>query len=183
MNRLITLINVFALLSILAVGGGTAVLPQMKHEVVAQHGWLSANQFADIYALGQLAPGPNMNMVTVIGYRVGGIPGAILVLVAFYLPSCTLVFAVSKIWDHFEGSPWRDAVQRGMVPITVGLMLSGVYAIGRTATFNLEHSSRHNLTTIAITLVVTLILLRRHINPALLILAGGVVGWFALRMV
>jgi chromate transporter len=44
------------------------------------------------------------------------------------------VYAVSKIWDHFEGSPWRNAVQRGMAPITIGLMLSGVYAIGRTAT-------------------------------------------------
>jgi chromate transporter len=183
MNKLSGLINVFALLSILAVGGGTAVLPQMKHEVVSQHRWLSANQFADIYSLGQIAPGPNMNMVTVIGYRVAGLPGALLVLLAFYLPSCTLAFAVSKIWDHFEGSPWRDAVQRGMAPITVGLMLAGVYALGRTATFNLDHSTRHNLTTVMITLIVALILLRWRINPALLILGGGAVGWFTLRLV
>ncbi len=125
----------------------------------------------------------DLNMVTVIGYKIGGVAGAIFVLIAFYLPSCTLVFAVSKVWDHFEGSPWRDAVQRGMAPITVGLMLSGVYAIGRTATFNLDHSVRHNLTTVAISSLVTLTLLLRHINPALLILAGGIIGWFALRIV
>ena len=136
-----------------------------------------------IYSLGQLAPGPNMNMVDVIGYRVAGIPGAILVLLAFYLPSCTLVFAVGKVWDHFEGSPWRDAVKRGMAPITIALMMSGVYAIGRTATINIDHSIRHNLTTIAITMVVTTILLIRHVNMVLLILVGGAVGWFALRMV
>jgi chromate transporter len=183
MNKLVSLVNVFALLSILAVGGGTAVLPQMKHEVVTEHGWMDDEQFADIYSLGQLAPGPNMNMVTVIGYHVSGIVGALLVLAAFYLPSCTLVFAASKIWDHFEGSPWRDGVQRGMAPITVGLMLSGVYAIGRTATLNVNHSTRHNLTTVAITATVAIILMRRHVNPALLILAGGAVGWFALRMV
>jgi chromate transporter len=183
MNRLITMINVFALLSILAVGGGTAVLPQMKHEVVGIHHWLNAEQFTDIYSLGQLAPGPNMNMVTVIGYHVAGVPGAILVLLAFYLPSCTLVFAVGKVWDHFEGSPWRDAVQRGMAPITIGLMMSGVFAIGRTATFNLNHSTRHNLITISITMLVTMIVLLGRINMALLILAGGAVGWFALRMV
>ncbi len=183
MNKLIGLINVFALLSLLAVGGGTAVLPQMKHEVVGSHHWLSAEQFTDIYSLGQLAPGPNMNMVAVIGYHVAGIPGALLVLLAFYLPSCTLVFAIGRIWDHFEGSPWRDAVQRGMAPITIGLMASGVFAIGRTATFNLGHSMRHNLITISITMLVTMILLLRHINPALLILAGGAIGWFALRMV
>ena len=183
MNKLITLINVFALLSLLAVGGGTAVLPQMKHEVVGTHHWLNAEEFTDIYSLGQLAPGPNMNMVAVIGYHVAGIPGAIVVLLAFYVPSCTLVFAVGKVWDHFEGSPWRDAVQRGMAPITIGLMMSGVYAIGRTATFNLHFSLRHNLITISITMLVTVILLLRHVNMALLILAGGAVGWFALRMV
>jgi chromate transporter len=182
MGKLISLVNVFALLSILAVGGGTAVLPQMKHEVVGLHHWQSAEQFTDVYSLGQLAPGPNMNMVTVIGYHVAGPLGAVLVLIAFYLPSCTLVFAVGKIWDHFEGSPWRDAVQRGMAPITVGLMLSGVYAIGRTATYNVDGSVRHNLITLAITLAVTLILLLRRINPALLILVGGAIGWFAFRV-
>jgi chromate transporter len=183
MNKLVNLVNVFALLSILAVGGGTAVLPQMKHEVVTSHQWLSAEQFIDIYSLGQLAPGPNMNMVTVIGYHVAGAAGAVLVLLAFYLPSCTLVFAVGKIWDHFEGSPWRNAVQRGMAPITIGLMMSGVYAIGRTATINLDHSMRHNLITVAITMAVTATLLIRHVNMALLILIGGAIGWFALRMV
>jgi chromate transporter len=183
MSKLVSVVNVFALLSILAFGGGTAVLPQMKHETVANHGWLSAEQFTDIYSLGQLAPGPNMNMVDVIGYRVAGIPGAIAALLAFYIPSCTLVFAVGKIWDHFEGSPWREAVKRGMAPITIALMMSGVYAIGRTATVNFNHSMRHNLTTIAITMVVTTILLIRHVNMALMILAGGAVGWFALRMV
>jgi chromate transporter len=154
----------------------------MKHDVVVTHRWLSGVQFTDIYSLGQLSPGPNMNMVTVIGYHVSGIPGAILVLLAFYLPSCTLVFAVGKFWDHFEGSPWRDSVQRGMAPITIGLMMSGAYAIGRTATINFDHSMRHNLITVAITMLVTLILLMRHVNMALLILAGGAVGWFALRM-
>ena len=104
-------------------------------------------------------------------------------LLAFYVPSCTLVFAVGKIWDHFEGSPWRDAVRRGMAPITIGLMMSGVYAIGRTATININHSIRHNVITVAITLMVAAILLiRRTTNMALLILVGGAVGWFALRM-
>ena len=183
MSRLVSVVNVFALLSILAFGGGTAVLPQMKHEIVGTRHWLTADQFADIYSLGQLSPGPNMNMVAVIGYKVAGTAGAILALLAFYLPSCTLVFAVGKVWDRFEGSPWRDAAQRGMAPLLIGLMLSGVYAIGRTATFNFHHSARFNLTTVAITIAVTVILLRRQINPALLILAGGAVGWFALRAV
>jgi len=180
MNKLISLVNVFALLSLLAVGGGTAVLPQMKHDTVTTHQWLTAEQFTDIYSLGQLAPGPNMNMVSVIGYHVAGMAGAVLVLLAFYVPSCTLVFAVGKFWDHFEGSPWRDAVQRGMAPITIGLMTSGVYAIGRTATIDIHRALSSNAITSAITIAVTVILLNRHINPALLILLGGAIGWFVL---
>src|SRR5262249_25984022 len=158
-----------------------AVLPQMKHDVVDNHQWITADQFADVYSLGQLSPGPNMNMVSVIGYHVAGWPGAVAVLLAFYLPSCTLVYTTSKAWDHFEGSPWRDAVQRGMAPITVGLMLSGVYAIGKTATLNVARPAGFNAITVLITAAVTLVLLRRHVNPALLILVGGVVGIFALQ--
>src|SRR5258708_23837281 len=101
MNKLISLVNVFALLSLLAVGGGTAVLPQMKHEVVGTHQPLSAEQFTDIYRLRQLAPGSHMNIGTVIGYRVTGIAAATVVLLGFYLPACTLVFAARKICDPF----------------------------------------------------------------------------------
>jgi chromate transporter len=181
MSKLVELVNTFALLSILAVGGGTAVLPQMKHDVVDHHRWVTDDEFTDIYSLGQLAPGPNMNMVSVIGDHVAGWPGAVVVLLAFYLPSSTLVYTLSKVWDHFDGSPWRDAVQRGMAPITIGLMLSGVYAIGRTATLNVERPTGFNATTLAITIAVATVLLRRHVNPVLLILAGGAVGFFALR--
>ena len=122
-----------------------------------------------------------MNMVTVIGYHVSGIPAR---SCAARLLSAVVHAGIrgGKFWDHFEGSPWRDSVQRGMAPITIGLMMSGAYAIGRTATINFDHSMRHNLITVAITMLVTLILLMRHVNMAILILAGGAVGWFALRM-
>ena len=63
MNKIVELINTFALLSLLAVGGGTAVLPEMKHDAVQVHHWVTDTQFAQIYSLGQLAPGPNMTCV------------------------------------------------------------------------------------------------------------------------
>ena len=63
MSDLVRLLNVFCLLSLLAVGGGSAVLPEMQHETVAVHHWVTDQQFATIYSLGQMAPGPNMSMV------------------------------------------------------------------------------------------------------------------------
>ncbi len=74
MTRLIHLFLVFSLLSVLAVGGGTAVLPEMQHMTVHTFHWLTDAQFRNIYSLGQVAPGPNMLMVLVIGYRLAGWP-------------------------------------------------------------------------------------------------------------
>ena len=86
MSKIVELINNFALMSLLAVGGGTAVLPEMKHDTVQTHHWVTDTQFAEIYSLGQLAPGPNMTCVGLIGYEVAGVAGMIAVLVAFFFP-------------------------------------------------------------------------------------------------
>lgn len=180
MNKLVELINTFALLSLLAVGGGTAVLPEMKHDTVQVHHWVTDTQFTDIYSLGQLAPGPNMTCVILVGYEVAGVLGLITVLVAFFFPACLLCYFVSQIWDAAAGSPWRDAVQRGMAPIVIGLMLAGCYALGKTAIFNAAKGCDFNLVTIGIGAAVAAILSLTRINPALTILAGGIAGFYLL---
>ena len=180
MNKIIELINNFALMSLLAVGGGTAVLPEMKHDTVEHHHWVSDTQFAEIYSLGQLAPGPNMTCVSLIGYEVSGLAGLIAVLFAFFFPASLLCYFVSQVWDAAEGSPWRDAVQRGMAPIVIGLMLAGCYALGKTASFNPAKGWDYNLLTLAIGTAVAIVLSLTRINPALTILAGGVAGYILL---
>jgi chromate transporter len=121
-----------------------------------------------------------MLMVSVIGYHVAssagplaGLAGALAALAGFLLPSSLLAFGVNRLWAHFEGSSWRTAIQRGLAPMAIGLMGAGVIAIAKVAT--------RDVTTMAMAAMVTVILLRRHINPALLILAGGLVGWLLLR--
>ncbi len=180
MNKIIELVNNFALMSLLAVGGGTAVLPEMKHDTVDRHHWVSDTQFAEIYSLGQLAPGPNMTCVSLIGYEVSGLAGLVAVLFAFFFPACLLCYFVSQVWDAAEGSPWRDAVQRGMAPIVIGLMLAGCYALGKTASFDPAKGWDYNLLTLGIGAAVAIMLSLTRINPALTILAGGVAGYILL---
>ncbi|HKV54148.1 MAG TPA: chromate transporter [Candidatus Binataceae bacterium] len=165
MHKLVTLGWVFALLSILAVGGGTAVLPEMQHMTVHQFHWITDKQFRDIYSLGQVAPGPNMLMVLVIGYRLAGAIGAAVVGLAFFLPDCILTFFVNRLWDRLSQSRWRLAMQRGLAPISIGLMLSGTYAIARLSIVNVA----------ALTIAIATfgILAWRRINPVLLISAGA----------
>ena len=182
MKELVSLLNVFCLLSLLAVGGGSAVLPQMEHETVGIHQWVTADSFASIYSLGQMAPGPNMTMVELIGFKTAGIPGMIIVLLAFYIPSSFLVYVTSHVWDAFKENPWRDSIQRGMAPITIGLMLAGVYAVGKTASFDISRPSWFNAITIGIGLTIVALLFIRRFNPAVLILLSGAIGWFVLRL-
>jgi chromate transporter len=165
MYKLWSLTWVFALLSVVAVGGGTAVLPEMEQLVVHQFHWMGDQQFRDIYGLGQVAPGPNMLMVMVIGYRLAGAAGAAVVAFAFFLPDCILTFFANRLWSRFSESRWRVAVQRGLAPIAIGLMLSGTYAIGRL--------SISNLMGFAIAAVTCGILFWRRVNPLWLISAGG----------
>jgi chromate transporter len=162
---LLSLAWVFALLSVVAVGGGTAVLPEMERLVVHQFHWMGDQQFRDIYSLGQVAPGPNMLMVIVIGYRLAGAAGAAVVGLAFFLPDCILTFLANRLWSRFSQSRWRTAVQRGFAPIAIGLMLSGTYALARLSIINLMG--------LAIAAVTCGILSWRRVNPLLLISAGG----------
>jgi len=168
------ILAVFSLLSILAVGGGTAVLPEMKHLTVESQQWLTDGEFRDIYSLGQLAPGPNMLMVVVIGYHVCKLPGALLAFVGFFLPCCLITWFSSRAWDHFEKSPWRLCLQRAMAPLIVGLMAAGTIAIARTTISD-------QITIIVAASSFVLLYFGRKINPALLILGGAIVGIFLLK--
>lgn len=164
--KLFNLTWAFVLLAILAVGGGTAVLPEMEHLTVDKFQWITRGEFRDIYSLGQVAPGPNMLMVLLIGQKMAGALGALVVGLAFFLPDCILTLFANRLWVHFKKSPWRGAVQHGMAPVAIGLMVSGTYAIARLSIFN--------LTSLFIALAIFLLLMWRHLNPALLVIAGGV---------
>jgi chromate transporter len=164
MSLLIHLSLSFALLSILAVGGGTAVLPEMQSLLSHQFG-IDHTQFIHIYSIGQLAPGPNMLMVLVIGYQLAGLLGASIVLLSFFLPSSVLCFYMGRLWNRFGESPWRRAIQNALEPISIGLMASGVYAVGK--------ASIVGGITAALALVSFYLILRTKINPVWVMLGSG----------
>ena len=172
MKQLGLLVRTFSLLSLLAVGGGTAVLPALRRHTVDDNHWLTDAQFRDAYSLGQVAPGPNMLMVTVIGYRVAGAPGALAVTLAFFLPASLLTLAVGRVWERFHASPWRVAIQRGLAPVSIGLMCAGI--------LSLAHVALNSVTTLLFALATFGVMLWRHVHPTLVILAGAIGGWLLL---
>ena len=168
MNEIPALIRVFAYLSILTVGGGMAAFPEMKVLTVDVHQWLTFPQLIHLYSVGQMAPGPNMMMIVSIGQWAGGILGAIAVLAAFFGPTAVLAFMVAKAWKKLEKWPWRTSIQRGLAPVSIGLLLAGCFSMAKGAVTGTE--------TAAIAVAVLLILMQYKVNPALLVLASAGIG-------
>ncbi len=125
----------FCLFSLMAVGGATALIPEMHRQVVELNGWMSNGDFAALFAIAQAAPGPNVIFVSLIGWKLAGIPGALVCTLGMCVPSALLAFAVGRLWDRFRPSPWRQAIERGLAPITIGLVLgSGCLLVKATGT-------------------------------------------------
>lgn len=168
MNQVPILVRVFAYLSLLTVGGGMAAFPEMKVLTVDVHKWLTFPQLIHIYSVGQMAPGPNMMMIVVIGQWAGGFLGAIVTILAFFGPTALLAFVVGKGWRKLDKWPWRKSIQQGLAPVSIGLLLAGCFTMAKGAITGVE--------TGALAVGTLLILLQYKINPALLILAGAIIG-------
>ena len=171
MNEIPALARVFAYLSLLTVGGGMAAFPEMKVLTVEVHKWLTFPQLIHLYSVGQMMPGPNMIMIVSIGQWAGGFLGAIVTLVAFFGPTALLTFVIARSWKKLEKWPWRNSIQQGLAPVSIGLLLAGCFTMAKGAITGLE--------TGAIAVGVLLMLLQYKINPALLVLVGAVIGLFS----
>lgn len=164
---LLKLALTFALLSVLAVGGGTAVLHEMQEMLLAQF-QITPDAFIRTYGIGQLAPGPNMTMVVLLGIQIAGIAGAVIAGMAFFLPSSAMCLCVGRVWNRIGETPWRRAVQNAFEPISIGLMCSGVYAVGKAALLG--------PVTIGLAVLSCFFIMRTKFNPMVVILGLGAAG-------
>ncbi|HEY4316082.1 MAG TPA: chromate transporter [Herbaspirillum sp.] len=126
-SQLLTLILVFAPLSLASFGGGQVIVSDIQLQTVAVHHWFTNQQFADIFAISRAAPGPSTLIASLIGWRLSGFVGAIVATLAMYVPSSTVFVLCTTLWHKHHGSPWRMAIERGLAPVAVGLVFaSGV---------------------------------------------------------
>jgi chromate transporter len=173
MNQLPALVRVFSYLSLLTIGGGMAAFPALKYEVVDVHHWLTEQGLIHLYSVGQVAPGPNMMVVASIGEHVAGPVGSLVVVLAFFLPTVLITFGVGRLWVKLERWRWRNAIQKGLAPVSVGLVLAGSVTLAKGALLD--------WIAVVVAAGVFVTLLRTKTNPAWLILGGAVIGLFTFR--
>jgi chromate transporter len=165
---LATLALQFAVLSLLAVGGANTVVPELHRQAVEVAGWMTDRQFVEMFAIAQVTPGPNMILVTLIGYHVAGLAGALVATVAMCGPTCLVAYFVGTAWERVREARWRIVVQAGLVPISIGLLGAGAVVLARVAD--------HNWTAFAITLATAAVAVCTRWNPLWMFGIAGVLG-------
>ena len=168
-NPISTLVWTFALMSLFAVGGANAAIPEMHRIAVEVQHWMTDKQFADVFAISQLSPGPNVLIVTLIGYAVAGVAGALVATLAMCVPTAVLAYCVSRLLTRSSHSPWPAIVQAALVPLSIGLMAaSGLI---------LALASDRNWIAALVTALSAVLAFATRLNPLWLLLAGGCLGF------
>jgi chromate transporter len=168
-NPVATLIWTFGLMSLFAVGGANAAIPEMHRIAVDVQHWLTDKQFADIYAISQLSPGPNVLIVTLIGYSVAGVAGALAATLAMCGPTAILAYYVSHFLTRSSQSRWPAIIQAALVPLSIGLMGASGLILAQAA----------DRTWIAalMTAAAAVLAFATRLNPFWMLLAGGLLGF------
>jgi len=167
-GTLVTLAGYFALMSLFAIGGANAAVPEMHRLAVDIMGWMTERQFSDLFAIAQVTPGPNVIIVTLLGYHVAGIAGALVTTLAMCGPTCVLAFFVGRAWERFRDAPWRIVIQNALVPLSTGLIAATALIVVRAA----EVSTA----SILITLATACLAYFTRWNPLWLFAAAAVLG-------
>jgi chromate transporter len=166
------LLTQFLALSLLAVGGGNAAIPEMHRQAVDVLGWMTDRQFADLFAIAQVAPGPNIIVVTLIGFHVAGIAGGIVATLAMCGPSCLLAFGMGHIWERFRYARWRVLIQAGLVPVSVGLIAASSLILAQAADVN--------WVAFALTMVMAAVGYFTRVHPLWIFALAAVAGYVGL---
>jgi chromate transporter len=131
-DPLLALAIVFIPLSLLSIGGGPSILAGIQNAVEARR-WMSERDFIDLFAIARAAPGPGVLLATLVGWKVAGIPGALVASLALFLPSSLVYYAIARHWSTHRGKTWHNALELGLAPVAAGLILAGSLVILRAS--------------------------------------------------
>jgi chromate transporter len=158
----------FLALWFVAVGGPSTILPEIHRYVVEVHQLLTNREFVEIYTLAQVAPGPNVMYVTLMGWHLAGWAGVAATTIPLLVPASTLTLFVGHLNERYPNARLGRIIRSALTPITIGLMLASATILMRAV----NHDWRGYL----ITVVTVGVVLRIPLNPLWLLAAGALAG-------
>lgn len=175
----------FFKIGLFGFGGGYAMLSMIQGEVVTRHNWLSSSEFTDIIAISQMTPGPiGINSATYVGYQavIGagyshavGVLGSIIATVSVVLPSFILMVLISRFFLKYQKHPAVVSVFNGLRPGVVGLLAAAALVLMNQENFGTGNEQM--IISILIFLGVFIASWRFKVNPILLIIICGAIGY------
>ena len=167
LGLLFTLSAIFLRIGSVTFGGGLVMVPLIESEVVNNHHWLTHQEFADAFALGQITPGPVLITATFVGYRVAGTLGALVATISIFLPAFLMTIAAASSLRRFRSNKQVQAFLRGIAPAVVGLLVAAALSVGRAGI--------HTWVGLSIMIVAIFTLVRFRPNAFWVILGAGVI--------
>ncbi|HJT66368.1 MAG TPA: chromate efflux transporter [Pyrinomonadaceae bacterium] len=166
LGLLITLSAIFLRIGSVTFGGGLVMVPLIESEVVNTHHWLTHQEFADAFALGQITPGPVLITATFVGYRVAGTLGALIATISIFLPAFLITIAAGSSLRRFRNNKQVQSFLQGVAPAVVGLLVAAALSIGRAGI--------HTWVGLTIMLLAIFVLVRFRPNAFWVIFGAGV---------
>ena len=170
MNIYLQAFRIFFKIGIFTLGGGYAMVPLIEEEIVKKHQWVSKEDFLDLLAVSQSAPGIfAVNMSIFIGYKLRGVRGSLVTALGTVLPSFLIILAIAIFFQAFQHNPYVERIFKGIRPAVVALIAA--------PTFSMAKSAKINRYTVIIPVVSALLIWLLGVSPIYIILLAGIGGF------
>ena len=170
MNIYFEAFKIFFKIGAFTIGGGYAMVPLIEHEIVDKHKWLSREDFVDLLAISQSAPGIlAVNISIFIGYRLRGIRGSIVTALGTVMPSFLIIMAIDLIFHNYQDNAVVEKIFKGIRPAVVALIAAPTFKMAKSAKI-----TRYN---IWIPIVSALLIWLLGFSPIWIIIAAGIGGY------
>ena len=166
-NVYVDIMFTFSRVSLTLVGGGYVIIPILQ-DIVAQKQWLSATEFWDAIAIGQLCPGPVLISSAIVGFKNAGFLGGLLATISIFAPAAIVIITVFHAFKDVLKHQSSQAVSEGLAMAIIALIFYSGITIGATID--------RNVVTVTLFLSAALLQLTTKINSGLLIVSGGIVN-------
>lgn len=174
-SLLFQLFWVFLRIGPVTFGGGYAMIPMIQREISAKRKWIGEEEMDEILSLAGSAPGGvGVNAAVFIGYRLGGVFGAIAAIAGITIPTFIIVCLLSSVYSQLADQPKVDAAMKGIHGAVIALILVAAYRMAKNAVFD--------KTTAATAMIVLVVLLVSGINPIYMIAMGLVIGFVFIQV-
>jgi len=174
MSLYLKILWVFTKIGLFSYGGGNAVLPLIRQEVVINNLWLKSSEFTDLVAISQVTPGPiAINAATYIGYRLAGFWGSIFANLGIILPTFIMMLLITRAFTKFKYNEYVQNMFSGILPVTVGLIASSAVLV--------SYGSFIDYKSVLIFAGVFFAAYKFRVNPIVLIIISGLLGFVFYR--